>query len=63
MSDPVPVSSKPAGDADEAKKSAKSNPDKAMQLLSRVVSIFPKEDARYKEAYKLLNELASEEED
>ena len=37
--------------------------DKAMQLLSRVVSIFPRGDQRYKEAYKLLNQLAAEEED
>jgi hypothetical protein len=48
---------------DQAKAAASSNPDKAMQLLSRVVSIFPRGDHRYKEAYKLLNQLAAEEED
>ncbi|MGB0588751.1 MAG: FHA domain-containing protein [Myxococcota bacterium] len=48
---------------DQAKAAASSNPDKAMQLLSRVVSIFPRGDQRYKEAYKLLNQLAAEEED
>jgi hypothetical protein len=48
---------------DQAKAAATSNPDKAMQLLSRVVSIFPRGDQRYKEAYKLLNQLAAEEED
>ena len=48
---------------DQAKSAASSNPDKAMQLLSRVVSIFPRGDPRYKEAYKLLNQLAAEEED
>ena len=48
---------------DQAKAAASSNPDKAMQLLIRVVSIFPRGDQRYKEAYKLLNQLAAEEED
>ena len=48
---------------DQAKSAASSNPDKAMQLLSRVVSIFPRGDPRYKEAYKLLNQLAADEED
>ena len=48
---------------DQAKAAAGTNPDKAMQLLSRVVSIFPRGDQRYKEAYKLLNQLAVDEED
>ncbi len=48
---------------EQAKKAAKSNPDKAMQLLSKVLAVFPRDDSRYTEAYTLLNELGSEEDD
>ena len=48
---------------DNAKSVAKSDPDKAMALLSKVVTVFPQDDARYSEAYKLLNQLASQEEE
>ena len=34
-----------------------------IQLLSQVLAVFPRGDARYTEAYKLLNELGAEEDD
>jgi tetratricopeptide (TPR) repeat protein len=43
----------------EAKGMASSDPGKAMQLLSRVLAVFPRGDSRYSEAYKLLNELGA----
>lgn len=42
---------------------ARSNPDKAMGLLNRVLAVFPRSDARYKEAYVLLNSLGDEGDD
>ncbi|MGM0574474.1 MAG: FHA domain-containing protein [Myxococcota bacterium] len=45
---------------DQAKQMSDSDPDKAMQLLSKVLSVYPRGDARYKEAYELLNELGEQ---
>ncbi|MCB9729878.1 MAG: FHA domain-containing protein [Deltaproteobacteria bacterium] len=43
----------------DAKGMASSNPGAAMQLLSKVLAVFPRGDSRYAEAYKLLNELGA----
>ena len=48
---------------DQAKASAGSNPAKAMSLLQKVLKVFPRTDARYNEAYALLNKLAADDEE
>lgn len=48
---------------DQAKAAAKSNPSKAMALLQKVVSVFPRTDPRYKAAFELLNKLAAQDEE
>ena len=47
----------------QAKSSAGSNPDKAMALLQKVLAVFDKNDARYQQAYDLLNKLADEQDE
>ena len=57
------VQAKVDGWLSEGKQAARSNPDRASTLLTRVVSILPSSDGRYKEAYRLLNQLAANEEE
>lgn len=54
------VQAKAQGWFDSAKASAKSNPDKAISLLQKVIKVLPRTDSRYKSAYALLNKLAED---
>ena len=44
---------------EDAKAAAGENPDKAMALLTKALNVLPVEDAAYKTAYALLNDLAA----
>ena len=57
------VQSKADGWLSEARSMAASNPDKAMELLSRVLSVFRRSDKRYQSAYRLMNQLGQDEDD
>ena len=57
------VQSKVDGWLAEGRQASTDNPDRASTLLTRVVSILPSDDSRYKQAYKLLNQLAAREDD
>ncbi|MEC9072406.1 MAG: hypothetical protein VX938_08515, partial [Myxococcota bacterium] len=47
----------------EARSMSASDPDRAMELLARVLSVFPRGDSRYQSAYRLLNQLGSDDDD
>ena len=47
----------------KAKSMSASDPDRAQELLSKVLAVFPRDDSRYKSAYRLLNQLATDDDD
>jgi tetratricopeptide (TPR) repeat protein len=57
------VRSKAEGWLSSARAQISRNPDKAKTLLTQVLTVFPKRDARYIEAYGLLKQIDSEDED
>jgi tetratricopeptide (TPR) repeat protein len=57
------VRSKAEGWLSSARSLSRRNPDKAKTLLTQVLTVFPKRDARYIEAYGLLKQIDSGDED